>query len=175
MPAPPPDQNLWYAEHLQPLATSLRAWLRGRFPALVDPDNLAQEALTRVWRAHVSGELRSAKAFLYATARNLAVDELRRRQTIAFDAVAEISELPVIDYAPNAAEAAARSQELDILTHAIQALPERCRQVLTLRKIYGLSQKAIASELGIAEHTVEAHIASGMRRCAEFLHRHGLP
>ena len=26
----------------------------------------------------------------------------------------------------------------------------------------------------IAEHTVEAHVANGMRRCAEFLHRLGV-
>jgi RNA polymerase sigma-70 factor (ECF subfamily) len=44
-----------------------------------------------------------------------------------------------------------------------------------LRKIYGLSQKEIAAQLGIAEHTVEAQVANGMRRCTEFLSRLGLP
>ena len=63
----------------------------------------------------------------------------------------------------------------EILTKAIQSLPDRCRQVLTLRKIYGLSQKEIAASLGIAEHTVEAQVATGMRRCAIFLARFGLP
>jgi RNA polymerase sigma-70 factor (ECF subfamily) len=69
-------------------------------------------------------------------------------------------------------ETVARSEEIEILTEAIQSLPERCRQVLTLRKIYGLSQKEIAAQLGIAEHTVEAQTAIGVRKCAAFFARH---
>jgi RNA polymerase sigma-70 factor (ECF subfamily) len=153
----------------------LRAWLRGKFPALNDPDNLTQEALTRAWQAHGAGPVQSPKALLFTMARNLALDEMRRRQIITFEAVAEIAELPVYEEGPTAADAAALNQELEILTKAIQSLPDRCRQVLTLRKIYGLSQKEIAASLGIAEHTVEAQIATGMRKCAVFLARFGLP
>ncbi|MEJ1972744.1 MAG: RNA polymerase sigma factor [Lacunisphaera sp.] len=175
MPPSSPDQNRWYLEQLQPHADELRAWLRGKFPVLSDPDNVAQEALTRVWQAHVTGEVRSPKALLFTTARNLALDELRRRQVVSFELVAETAGLPVLEDAPTAAETTANNQELEILTKAIQSLPDRCRQVLTLRKIYGLSQKEIAAQLGIAEHTVEAQIANGMRRCAVFLARYGLP
>lgn len=169
------DSARWYAEQLQPHATELRAWLRGRFPALTDPDNIAQEALARVWQAHQGGAVSSPRALLFTTGRNLALDELRRRQIVTFESVTEIADLPVYEDVPTAAEAAAHHQELEILTKAIQSLPDRCRQVLTLRKIYGLSQKEIAARLGIAEHTVEAQIATGMRKCAEFLARFGLP
>jgi RNA polymerase sigma-70 factor (ECF subfamily) len=89
--------------------------------------------------------------------------------------VAEVADLFVYEGEPTPADAAAHNQELELLTQAIQSLPDRCRQVLTLRKIYGLSQKEIASELGIAEHTVEAQVANGMRRCAEFFTRFDLP
>ncbi len=61
-------------------------------------------------------------------------------------------------------EAVARNQELELLRCAIQALPTRCRQVLTLRKIYGFSQRETAAELGIAEHTVEIHTAVGTKK-----------
>ena len=63
----------------------------------------------------------------------------------------------------------------DVTDTAMVLLLNRCRQVLTLRKIYGLSQKQIAAQLGIAEHTVEAQVGNGMRGCAKFLARHGLP
>ena len=133
-----------------------------------------QESLTRVWQAHAAG-VQSPKALLFTTARNLALDELRRRQVIAFEPIAEIADLPVYEDVPTAADQAAVNQELEILTKAIQSLPDRCRQVLTLRKICGLSQKEIAASLGIAEHTVEAQVATGMRKCAVFLARFGLP
>lgn len=175
MPSDLPDSDRWFAEQLQPHAAEVRAWLRGKFPALADPDNLAQEALARVWQAHRAGSVQSPKALLFTTARNLALDELRRRRIVTFELVAEIADLPVYEDTPTAADQAARNQELEILTKAIQSLPDRCRQVLTLRKIYGLPQKEIAAQLGIAEHTVEAQVAAGMRKCAVFLARHGLP
>jgi RNA polymerase sigma-70 factor (ECF subfamily) len=170
-----PESAAWFAEEVQPHAAELRAWLRGKFPTLADPDNLVQESLTRVWQARETGTVRSPKALLYTTARNLALDELRRRQIVSFEPVTELADLPVYEDRPTAADTAAKNQELEILTKAIQSLPDRCRQVLTLRKIYGLSQKEIAAQLGIAEHTVEAQIATGMRKCAMFLAHFGLP
>ena len=175
MPPETPDSRRWFADEVQPHAAELRAWLRGKFPALADADNLVQESLARVWQAHEAGPVQSPKALLFTTARNLALDELRRRQVVTFEPVAEIAELPVYEESPTAADQAAHNQELEILTQAIQSLPDRCRQVLTLRKIYGLSQKEIAARLGIAEHTVEAQVATGMRKCAAFLARFGLP
>ena len=43
----------------------------------------------------------------------------------------------------------------ELLVEAIEQLPTRCREVMTLRKIDGLSQREVAARLGIAEHTVE--------------------
>ena len=160
---------------MKPHAGDLRAWLRNRYPALSDPENIVEEALVRVWQTRGREGVEAPKALLYTLARNLAMDELRRRQIVTIDGVAEMAELSVYADGATAAEAAATNQELEILTKANQSLPERCRQVLTLRKIYGLSQKDIAAQLGIAEHTVEAQVGLGMRRCAQFLAKHGLP
>lgn len=170
-----PDPDRWFAEQVLPHEGALRGWLRVRYPQGLDIDDLVQEAFMRVVQAHAAGPIGAPKAFLFTTARNLALDHLRRRQIVAFESLAEREELSVLDDGPTAADATARRQEIELLTLAIQSLPERCRQVLTLRKIYGLPQKEIAAQLGISEHTVEAQVANGMRRCAEFLARHGLP
>lgn len=153
---------------------SLTGWLRSRFPTLGDADNLVQESVTRVWRAISESTVRSPRALLYATAHNLAVDHVRRERVVRTQTVETLPELPTEEEAPSPADATARRQEIELLTQAIQALPDRCRQVLTLRKIYGLSQKEIAARLGIAEHTVEAQVANGMRRLARDLGRLGL-
>lgn len=160
---------------MQPHEPLLRRWLADRFPALEDPDDVAQEALMRVWREGPSADIDSPKAFLFAVARNLALDRLRRRRIVPFSSLEESGASFVLADEPSAAETAARRQELELLTHAIQSLPDRCRQVLTLRKIYGLSQRDIALRLNISESTVEAQVYQGMRRCAAFLARHGLP
>lgn len=149
----------------------LRAWLRSRFSGEFDLDDIVQESFVRVLRARERGEMRSPKAFLFATARNLAVDRLRRRQVAGTNSLAEIETLSVMDDEDSIPETVSRAEEIEILTQAIQSLPERCRQVLTLRKIYGLSQSDIAAQLGIAVHTVESQGAIGLRKCAEFFAR----
>ena len=49
------------------------------------------------------------------------------------------------------------------------SMTRRCRQTFTLRKVYGYSQKEIAAQLSISEHTVEQHLSKAARRCAQVL------
>ncbi len=171
----PADYDRWFVDEVQIHQPALHAWLRGKFPAIHDPENLVQEAMARVWRVRTAHDVPAPRALLFTTAQNLAIDQLRREKIVPMETLAEIAELPVYEESPTPAEATARNQELALLTLALQSLPERCRQVLTLRKIYNLSQKEIAARLGISEHTVEAQVGNGMRRCADFFARLGLP
>ena len=93
---------------------------------------------------------------------------LRRRETSRTEAVCDLAALPVLDHKPSAADAACQSEELWLLAQAIHALPARCREVMILRKIEGLSQKEIAVRLGIAEGTVQVHIGRGLRQLEDF-------
>jgi RNA polymerase sigma factor (sigma-70 family) len=68
-------------------------------------------------------------------------------------------------------ETVARIQELEILTEAIQSLPDRCRQIFTLRKVYGLSQAEIAQRLGVSENTISTQLKIGVRKCMDFMLR----
>jgi RNA polymerase sigma-70 factor (ECF subfamily) len=70
-------------------------------------------------------------------------------------------------------ETVARNQELALLTEAIQSLPARCRQIFTLRKLYGLSQREIAHRLGISESTVSNQLIIGIEKCTDFFAARG--
>lgn len=145
------------------------------FPALPDIDDLVQESYARLIRAREAGRVSYAKAFLFTTARNAALDLFRRRQIVRIDGVTDLAALPVIEDRPDAAEAVSRQQELALLAEAVKTLPVRCRQVVTLRLLYAMSHKEIAAELGISDQTVKAQLAKGMRRCADYLAARGLP
>lgn len=149
----------------------LRAWLQSRFPQLTDLDDIVQEAYARVLAARSRMDVRQPKAFFFATARNLALDHFRRRQIARVEPLGGIDELSVLDEGENVAETVARNQEIELMTQAIQSLPDRCRQVMTLRHVYGLSQKAVAAQLGISVRTVEAQVTIGIKRCTEFVRR----
>lgn len=175
LPDVDPKTVRWFAEEVKPHEPRLRAWIARRFPQLRDIDDVVQDAYMRLIRARDGRGVRSVQAFLFIAARNAAFDIFRRQPSELIEPLennacaAKISENK-----PDAAETAATKQELEILAEAMRTLPERCRQVYTLRKIFGLSQKEIAARLGIAEHTVEAQINKGGRRCVEFLRARGI-
>jgi RNA polymerase sigma-70 factor (ECF subfamily) len=168
MPASP-DQSQWFAAEVQPHTAMLRAWLASRFPQLYDLDDVIQEACARVLAARTRDELRAPKAFLFATARNLALDLVRRRQLAPFAPLGDFDDLSVLDEGADVAETAARNQEIELLAQALQTLPDRCRQVMTLRNVYGLAHRDIAAQLGISVRTVEAQIALGLKRCTAYV------
>ncbi len=150
----------------------LRAWLKSRFPAETDIDDIIQEACLRVLRARERGDLQSPKAFFYATARNLALDRVRRHQVARLEPLVENGLADALFDDNDVAETVAHNQELELLTEAIQALPDRCRQVFTLRKVYGMSQQDIAKKLRISENTVSAQLTIGLHKCTEFMDRY---
>lgn len=149
----------------------LRAWLKGQFPRLADLDDVVQESFIRVLRARESQPIAAPKSFLFTTARNLALGRVRHEKIAGDFSLAEQPLMSVYHESTDVAQEVAHNQELQLLTLAIQTLPARCRQILTLRRIYGLSQKEVAAQLGISEHTVEAQGAIGLRKLTEYFER----
>ncbi|HEX7631326.1 MAG TPA: sigma-70 family RNA polymerase sigma factor, partial [Lacunisphaera sp.] len=139
-----------------------------------DVDDVVQESYVRLIRAREAGKVNQAKAYLFATARNAALDFFRRRKIVSIEAVGHLQDSTVLDERPGVVDALSRQQELELLAEAVRGLPDRCRQTLTLRLLYGMSHKEIAAELRVSEHTVKAQLAKGMRRCAGFFEERGL-
>jgi RNA polymerase sigma factor (sigma-70 family) len=136
-----------------------------------DVDELLQEVYARLLVAAGTDEpeVRSVRAFALTIARNVAFDWLRHRQVVPIELVADMEALEVLDEGEQIEEIVNSHQELAMLVKAIQGLPERGRQVFTLRKVYGYSQKEIAARLSISENTVEQHLTKAARRCAQAL------
>lgn len=153
---------------VQPHRPALRAWLLARFPTLPDVDDLVQETFVRVYRARQTITIQSTRALLFTTARNLALDAVRRQRVVTFEPITETSDSPVLADGCDVAANVNKQQELELLTQAIQALPDRCRQVFTLRTAYGFTAKQIAEKLKVSESTVEKEMAKGIRSCAAF-------
>lgn len=174
MPPPDAEQSRWFSEEVHPHEPALRAYLRGSFPTLQDIDDLVQEAYARLLRARNAGEVGHPRAYLFATARNAALDLFRRGKIVSIEGIAEIEQLSVLDAGPDAAEQASHDQEIDLLRDAIGSLPSRCREILTLRRLHGRSHREIAQALGISEHTVNAQLAIGVLRCRQYLKAHGV-
>lgn len=168
------ERAQWFRENIQAHEHELRAYLRNRFPSLHDVDDLVQETYARILRAHDVGKASLSRAYLFVTARNAALDQIRRAKIISIEGIAEIERLAVVEDRPDAAEAASQEQELQLLAEAIATLPERCREIFVLRRYEGLSHQQIAQKLRIAENTVNAQLVTAMLRCREYLRARGV-
>jgi RNA polymerase sigma-70 factor (ECF subfamily) len=167
------EQSRWFVDAVLPHEAGLRRWIHSRFSEIRDVDDLIQEAFSRILKAYQSGPVPNPQAFLFVVSRNLAINRLRRKNLEHPPEAESVDPHVLVDEMAGPFESAALQEEIDDLVSAFQFLPERCRQVMTLRKIYGLSQKEIAAELGISVHTVEAQVGIGLRKCRAFFHQRG--
>jgi RNA polymerase sigma factor (sigma-70 family) len=164
----PADTTAWFS-HVLAQERDLRVFLGRALGQAADVSDVIQETYARLLALDPQrrSAVRTWRAFLFATARNVARDYRRRGASISLDALLEIDGSIVVEEGDqsNPDEIVNLAQERDLLARVIASLPEKCREVLTLRKIHGLSQKDIALRLGIAPHTVEKHISHGVRLC----------
>lgn len=178
-PGPRPDTHaldIWFTEAVLPLEPALMRLLRRHWRHADDLTDLRQEIYLRVCQsAKESGLPDSARAFVFTCARNLLVDQARRAQVVSFETVADLEELPeqpADDFGPERLVGA--KGELRLLEAALDALSPRCREVVVLRKIEGLTHSEISERLGIALGTIEKQITLGVRAIAQTLYEQGV-
>jgi len=133
-----------------------------------DAEDIVQNAFLRVWRAMELGLVRSPRAVLFKTARNLALNHLRgaRHPDQAVPLAADAD--PPHD-GLSAEERIIFDEDLTACRRAFNSLPVRCRETLALRIVEELSYKEMSKRLGISVSTLEKHYIRGRRLCRDIL------
>lgn len=106
-------------------------------------------------------EIRSVRAYLYVILKNKILNHYRKesaRKKYQLYLSATFGELD------NSTELNIQSREIERqLDEEIEKLPPKCRAVFKLSRKEHLSNKDIASQLGISENTVEQHMRKAIR------------
>lgn len=154
---------------------SLRGSLAGAVQYIVpskEIEDIVQETYIRICKAQGERKIRSPRSFMFKTAKNLALDYVKRaesRLADSFDESEESSLATVAGATDSTMDRVCAEEEFSLFCDSIEELPEQCRRAFVLKKVYGYSQKEIASLMNISEKTVEKHISLGFRRCAQYL------
>ena len=143
-------------------APRLMRFLR-RFGSRISPEDVRQEAFAKLVASN--GDIASPRAYLTATARNLALNDLRRQKIAATDAHADIETIaPAYTADPEAQLIAA--EEAAAAETALNALDPRYRDALLLHIVEGLTQPEVAKRLGVSRRTVQRYIEAALAQLA---------
>jgi RNA polymerase sigma-70 factor (ECF subfamily) len=122
--------------------------------------DIAQEACLRLWDRRGTDAPHCLRPFLFRVARNLAFDQLktaRKRRSLLGRYRMLLSRS-----APRPDTELERDHVATEVQRAIQALPERRREVFSLAWLQGLSYSEIAEILGISPKTVQNHMSAAL-------------
>jgi RNA polymerase sigma factor (sigma-70 family) len=155
----------WFVGEVLPLEAALVRFLRRNWRSEADIVDLRQEVYARVCEAALRARPANTRAFVFATARNLLIDRTRHARVVPLEVATDFDAFD--DLTPDRHLSA--RDELRRLQVGLAQLPARCREVVVLRKIEGLSQREVAVRMGIREDTVERQTAHGMRALADFM------
>lgn len=156
------DVKDWFVREVLPLEAMLLHFLHRNWRNQADIEDLRQDVYAQVLRAAKEKIPESAKPFIMVTARNLLIDRVRREQIVPIDAATDLDAIDVVADVPGPDRVVAARDTLRKLQAALDHLPPRCREVVVLRRIEGLTRNEIALRLGITEKTVADHITRGM-------------
>lgn len=171
-PAIVADDSRWFSEEVRPHEVALRSYLRDTFPSL-EADEVVQESYLRLWKARAKGRIASSKAYIFAIARNTALTLLHRRRIYSPMALADLPDGAVAEEKSDVAELVNDRLRHELALEAIEQLPRRCREIFRLAALEQLPTAEIVRRTGLAENTVYAQLAIGVRKCSEFLRTRG--
>jgi RNA polymerase sigma factor (sigma-70 family) len=142
----------------------LVAYLTSRLRSAQEAREVAQEAFVRLLQLPQAGSAaRLVRGYLFRTAKHLAIDRLRHQAVQRAALLRELSTASP-EAADPAEQLAAREHARDLLGF-LQELPPKCREVLTLHRLEGLSQQEVAARLSLSDRMVRRYLTHAMVYC----------
>jgi RNA polymerase sigma-70 factor (ECF subfamily) len=165
--------DAWFAREILVHEDALVSYLRRTWSHRDEIHDLRQETYVRIYEAAGRARPASPKSFMFTTARHLMTDRLRRGRIVSIETVGDLDALNVLVDEISPERRLDARQVLKRLAESFDRLPDRCREVVWLRRVEELPQKEVAARLGISEKTVEKHVAKGVRLIAEYFYANG--
>ena len=165
-----PEVDAWFACEVLPLEAALMQFLQHNWRNRSDVADLRQDVYVLVYEAALKQIPDKPKQFVFATARNLLANRVKREQIVPIEAVADLDALDVAIDTPSPDRQVIARDELKHLQTALDRLTPRCREAVVLGRIEGLSGVQIAERMGIGQATVSKHLTDGLAALADMIH-----
>ena len=164
------ELEAWFVREVLPLEAQLVHFLRRSWRNASDIPDLLQEVYMRVCEAAQKQVPVPAKPFVFAVARNLIIDHVRREHVVSIESVSDPDAVDAATEEPGPDRNAIARDELRRLEAALDRLPPRAREAMVMQKVEGLSRREIALRMGVTEKTVKWHLNEAVRALADILY-----
>lgn len=125
-----------------------------------EAEDAVQELFLRLWNGRDALDgIRNPAGYGIRVLRNLCLDRIRRSRKMETPAV-----LPEPEWPGRQDEAVDEKERLAKVLDAIKSLPDRQREVLTLRTLDGLSYEEIAERTGMNQLTLRVVLSQARRK-----------
>lgn len=141
---------------------ALKYFISGYVINSQDVDDVCQETFLRTYKSSLENEVKKPKSFMFKVAKNLIFSDFRRASTQLNEYVEDIDLVESQLELDNLENNTLAQEKLGVMCEAIASLPNKCRQAVVMRKVYGMSTKDIAKRMNISTTTVSNYITKGM-------------
>jgi RNA polymerase sigma-70 factor (ECF subfamily) len=165
------DEELerWFKLAVLPLEPGLVHFVRRNWRNESEVIDIRQEVYERCLRGAQKRIPDATRSYVMAIARNVLIDRARRAKVVSIEFVADLEAAPVqADLAATDRRMDARD-ELRRVMKGLESLPPRCREVVRLRKMEGLTVLETAARMGVSHHTIERQLTLGIRAITDFM------
>lgn len=157
---PPADSPVDIAELFREHNAALLRFAAAKLGSEQEARDVAQEAYVRLLQLDRPETISYLRAFLFKIASNLAMDRLRARRRMPPAPAVLDEDLVVFDLSPE--RHCAGQEMVEVLKHALQELPAKCRDIFVLHRMEGLSRGEIAVRMGLGERMVRLYMARAL-------------
>lgn len=159
----------WFCREVLPLEPSLTSFIRRNWRVGAEVADLRQDIYERALGGARAGLPTHTRQYLFTVARNHLISRAKRGRVISLEFVADVSAIEVLADRVETDRTLSARDELRRAQRGLDQLPPRCREIVWLRKVEGLSTRETAERLGISAETVEKQITHGMRALVDFM------
>ena len=136
-------------------------------------EDILQETYIRISKVNNRTDIKDSESFIFRTARNLALDHLKRAETRLTGGVDNMDYIVTQENDPTYGQIAS-DEEFGLFCSCVRELPRQSRRAFLLKKVYGYSLKEIMLEMDLSQSTVESHIVSATKKVVQYMRNKGI-
>lgn len=157
------ELNAWFVREVLPLERALTSYIRRNWRVPEDVLELRQD----IYEHSLIGARRAlplnTRAYVYTVARNHLINNAKRARIVPIGTMADLDAMHRDIDLFEAERALTARDELRHAKEGIDKLPPKCREIILLQKVDGMTDREAAASLGVSVETVRRQIKLGMK------------